>query len=84
MYLQPQTEALDNLNAISITLSAIAPVIVVIAVLTVAAAAVCLFCLCRKESRHATRRHVRPNTGVATVYSFSSARRRVARKSYPV
>ncbi len=82
MYLQPQPEALDNLNAISITLSAIAPIVVVIAILTVAAAAYCLYCLCRNETRLAARRRTRPNPDAAAVYSFSAARRRVARKPY--
>lgn len=82
MNLQPQTETLNSLNAVSITLDAIAPVVVIVAVFTTAAAALCLFFLCRNVSRPVERRRTQSATRAAAVYPLSRERV-LRRKSHP-
>ncbi|MFN0085578.1 MAG: hypothetical protein ACKVX9_09340 [Blastocatellia bacterium] len=79
MNLQPQPETLNSLNAVSITLDAIAPVIVFIAIFATAAAAFCLFFLWRNETRPGERR--RSFTRAPAIYSIAGDRRGYRRKS---
>ncbi|MDX2034559.1 MAG: hypothetical protein SF339_28045 [Blastocatellia bacterium] len=74
MNLQPPAETLNSLNAVSITLDAIAPVIVIVALFATAAAALCLFFLCRNEARPVKRRRTQVPAQSAAVYSLSRER----------
>lgn len=74
MNLQPPAETLNTLNAVSITLDAIAPVIVVVALFALVTAAVCLFFLCRNESRPVARRRTQVSAQSAAVYSLARER----------